>query len=136
MTLTDTGPLVGLIDGTDQHHATCTAALADLPSEPLLTTWPCLAEAMYMLGRRGGYRYQAALWDMYFDGRLILHQSAPEETARMAALMEQYRDLPMDLADASLVAAAETLGLRRAFTVDRQFYVYRLGDGAALEVAP
>ena len=73
---------------------------------------------------------------MYFDGKLVLHQSTPEETARMAALMEQYRDLPMDLADASLVAAAERLGLRQVFTVDRQFYVYRLEDGSALEVAP
>ena len=136
MTLTDTGPLVGLIDGTDQYHATCTAELANLPAEPLLTTWPCLAEAMYMLGRRGGYRYQAALWDMYFDGRLILHEPTAAETARMAALMERYWDTPMDLGDASLVAAAETLGLRLVFTIDRQFYVYRLGDGAALEVVP
>ena len=136
MTLTDTGPLVGLIDGTDQYHATCTAALADLPAEPLLTTWPCLAEAMYMLGRRGGYRYQGALWDTYFDGRLILHEPTPAETARVAALMEQYRDTPMDLGDASLVAAAERLGLRRVFTIDRQFYVYRLDDGTALEVVP
>ena len=136
MTLTDTGPLVGLIDGTDQYHATCTAALADLPAEPLLTTWPCLAEAMYMLGQRGGYRYQAVLWNMYHDGLLVLHELTPAETARMAALMEQYRDLPMDLADASLVAVAESLGLRRVFTIDRQFYVYRLGDGSALDVVP
>lgn len=54
----------------------------------------------------------------------------------MAALMEQYRDLPMDLADASLVAAAERLARRQVFTLDRQFYVYRLADGAALEVVP
>ena len=136
MTLTDTGPLVGLIDSADQYHAACTATLATLPVEPLLTTWPCLAEAMYMLSRRGGYRYQATLWDMYFDVRLVLHELTTEETARMAALMEQYRDLPMDLADASLVAAAESLGLRQVFTVDRQFYVYRMRDGGALTVVP
>ena len=136
MTLTDTGPLVGLIDGTDQYHATCTAALADLPDEPLLTTWPCLTEAMYMLGRRGGFRYQATLWNMYLGGRLILHQPSSEETARMAALMEQYSDAPMDLADASLVATAETLALDRVFTIDRQFYIYRLENGDALEVVP
>ena len=136
MTLTDTGPLVGLVDADDQHHVICVAGLAELPAEPLLTTWPCLAEAMYMLGRRGGYRYQAALWDMYRDGRLILHQLSSVETARMAALMEQYRDMPMDLADASLVAASETLGTRMVFTIDRQFYVYRLENGAALDVVP
>ena len=136
MTLTDTGPLVGLIDGTDQYHDICAIAFSELPAEPLLTTWPCFAEAMHLLGQRGGYRFQAALWRMYFRQELVLHESTPEETARMAALMEQYRDLPMDLADASLVAAAERLGLRRMFTVDRQFYVYRLEDGGALTVVP
>ena len=133
MTLTDTGPLVGLINVADQHHTRCVAAL---PVEPLLTTWPCFSEAMHLLWRDGGYRYQAALWNMYFDGRLVLHEITSAETSRMAALMEQYRDLPMDLADASLVAVAESLGLRQVFTVDRQFYVYRLEDGGALTVVP
>ena len=54
----------------------------------------------------------------------------------MEILLEQYRDTPMDLADASLVVAAETLGGRRVFTLDRHFYAYRLADGAALEVVP
>jgi hypothetical protein len=54
----------------------------------------------------------------------------------METLMEQYLDTPMDLADASLVVAAETLGLRRVFTLDRHFYAYRLADGSALEVVP
>ena len=134
--LTDAGPLVAFIDGDDQHHELCIAALAILPVEPLLTTWACFAEMMHVLWRRGRYRYQASLWDMYREGRLALHQSTPAETVRMAALMEQYRDTPMDLGDASIIAAAEALGLRRVFTFDRQFYVYRLGDGGALEVLP
>jgi hypothetical protein len=41
---------------------------------------------------------------------------------------------PMDLADASLVVAAESLTLRRVFTLDRDFYIYRLADGTALQV--
>ena len=136
MMLIDTGPLVGLIDDDDQHHALCAATLVTLPSEPLLTTWPCFTEAMYLLEQAGGYRYQARLWDMYFEGKVILHQPTPAETARMATLMERYSDMPMDLADASLVATAESLALRQVFTVDRQFYVYRLEDGGALEVVP
>jgi predicted nucleic acid-binding protein len=42
----------------------------------------------------------------------------------------------MDLADASLVAVAETRLFRRVFTIDSDFYVYRLADGSALEVVP
>jgi hypothetical protein len=50
--------------------------------------------------------------------------------------MQQYSDTPMDLADASLVAAAERLGMRRIFTVDHHFRIYRLRGGAALEMVP
>jgi hypothetical protein len=52
MILCDTGPLVALIDQDDSFHTSCVAAL--LPAEPLLTTWPCLVEAMYLLWRAGG----------------------------------------------------------------------------------
>ena len=136
MMLTDTGPLVALINVADQHHARCAAALSALPAEPLLTTWPCFTEAMHLLWRDGGHRYQTALWDMYRNGRLLLHGLTAIEISRMAQLMQQYRDTPMALADASLVAVAESLGLRQVFTVDQQFYMYRLVDGAVLAVVP
>jgi predicted nucleic acid-binding protein len=42
----------------------------------------------------------------------------------------------MDLADAAIVAAAETLSPRRVFTLDRHFYAYRMSDGQAFEVVP
>lgn len=54
----------------------------------------------------------------------------------MDALMAKYADQPMDLADASLVATAERLGLRRLFTLDSDFYVYRLADGSTLDLIP
>lgn len=136
MTLTDTGPLVALLDADDASHAVCMAAATQLPSGPLLTTWVCFTEAMYLLGSVGGYRYQAALWSLRATGRLILHDLTVSEADRMAALMAQYRDTPMDLADASLVAVAESQDLRRVFTIDSDFYVYRLADGSALDVEP
>jgi uncharacterized protein len=50
--------------------------------------------------------------------------------------MDKYKDRPMDLADASLVAATERLGARRIFTLDSDFHIYRLVDGSALECIP
>jgi uncharacterized protein len=45
---------------------------------------------------------------------------------RMLALMVKYSDLPMDLADASLVVLAEELSDGRILTTDlRDFKVYR-----------
>lgn len=60
-----------------------------------------------------------ALWQYAEDGLLTIHRQAERESLRTRALMAAYRDTPMDLADASLVVAAETLGLRRVFTLDR-----------------
>ena len=57
-------------------------------------------------------------------------------TLRALEPMRLYRDRPMDLADASLVALAETAGYTRIFSIDSDFYVYRLADGSALEVVP
>ena len=69
-------------------------------------------------------------------GRLVLYESNQVEANRMATLMALYRDTPMDLADASLVTAAESLKLTGVFTLDHHFYAYRTLDGNALEVVP
>ncbi len=49
MTLTDTGPLVALINRRDPNHARCLAVTRLLPNESLVTSWPCFTEAMYLL---------------------------------------------------------------------------------------
>ena len=134
MILTDTGPLVALLNADDQHHARCVAVAGKLPPVPLLTTWVCFTEAMYLLGSIGGHRYQAALWNLRTEGRVVLHEITPPEADRMAELMSQYRDTPMSLADASLIALAETRSMRSVFTVDGDFYIYRLFDGSTLDI--
>jgi predicted nucleic acid-binding protein len=58
------------------------------------------------------------------------------ETARAADFMDKYQDRPMDLADATLVATAESLSLRDVFAIDQDFHMYRLGDGSVLRVIP
>jgi predicted nucleic acid-binding protein len=91
---------------------------------------------MYLLGRVGGFRYQAALWRFRITAPLTLHDLTAAEVERMAALMERYQNVPMDLADASLIAVAESRSLRRIFTIDSDFYIYRMANGSALEVIP
>lgn len=62
MTLVDAGPLIALIDkGQGEAHEKCVAA-QKLVVGSMLTTWPCLAEAMYLLGELGGWQGQEALW--------------------------------------------------------------------------
>ena len=132
--LTDTGPLVALLDKDDAQYARCLAALAKLPRGPLRTTWACFTEAMYLLHQAGSYRYQRRLWQWRRDGRLLLVEMSIAETDRMDTLMQQYQNIPMDLADASLVAVAESRNMRRLFTIDSDFYIYHLADGSMLDI--
>jgi predicted nucleic acid-binding protein len=136
VTLCDAGPLVALIDKADEHHERCASALRQLPEVSFVTTWPCFAEAMYLLGSRGGFQPQDDLWDFVADGTVALDEPVPGEWERMREVMAKYQDLPMDLADASLVTAAERLGLNRVFTVERHFHAYRIQGRHAFEVVP
>ena len=136
MTLCDAGPLFALVDPRQAvPHAACKAALPGLPA-PLVTTWPSFAEAMYLAGRAGGWPMQRLLWLFIERGALTVHAPADAEVGRMLGLMEQYRDTPMDLADASLVAAAEALGTSRMFTLDGHFRLYRIAGAGVFEVVP
>jgi predicted nucleic acid-binding protein len=133
--LTDAGPLVALIDRRDAEHVRCVAAAEHLIG-PMLTTWPAFTEAMYLLGAGAGWRGQEPLWRMVRGGQLVLAEATPSMLGRMPALMERYRDLPMDLADASLVALAEEQRQRRVFTLDADFRIYRLPSGQPFELVP
>ena len=136
MILCDTGPLVALIDRDDQHHHRCVSTLTNLPPEPLLLTWPCMTEAMYLLERAGGAEAQDELWGFLDDGLVVPHIPEVKEWERVRDLMKKYQDVPMDFADASLVVAAERLGLRRIFTIDSHFHIYRINGKDTFEVAP
>ena len=134
-TLIDAGPLVAVLNRSERTHGTCVRTLAQV-SMPLVTTWPCVTEAMYLLGREAGRSGQALLWSIIEHGQLEVHPSTAAEARRMRVLMEKYQDAPMDLADASLVAAAETRELRRVFTFDNHFRVYRAHNREPFEVVP
>ena len=124
MILVDAGPLVALLDADDQYHKKCVAALKVL-QEPLVTVWPPVTEAMYLLGDLP--KAQEALWEMLARGVLQLLPLDHTDVPRMRELMSKYADRPMDFADAALVRVAEREGIRKIFTVDRKdFGVYRL----------
>jgi len=135
MTLVDAGPLVALIDRGEPEHKRCVDVLAEL-SGPLITTWPAFTEAICLLGGAGGWSAQAALWKLVDRGDLQLADLDVSMRQRSRDLMAKYDDVPMDLADASLVALAESLKLNRVFTLDSDFHIYRMKTRRAFEVLP
>lgn len=126
----DTGPLVALFDPKDAKHRHCRRILASL-KEPLYTTIPVLTETFHMLspGSLGSTR----LVDFIEDGGLCTWFLDQSTTERAFLYMQKYADQAMDLADASLVVAAETTRSRKVFTLDRRdFLVYRVRQGHRL----
>jgi predicted nucleic acid-binding protein len=132
--LIDTGPLVALIDRGEDRHADCVAALREV-QPPLITTWPVVTEAMRLL-RRGGWPAQRMLWELLATDDFELATLDADEVARARALMEKYRELPMALADATLVAMGERRRLRTVLTLDGHFVVYRTATRTGFEVLP
>ena len=124
MILVDAGPLVALVDASDQHHSRCVDALKSF-REPMATVWPPLTEAMYLLADLP--KAQEELWVMLERGALRLLTLDTGDAPRIRELMRKYSNRPMDLADAALLRVAEREGIRKIFTVDRHdFSVYRL----------
>jgi len=136
MMLTDAGALIAIIDRADSRHTAAISVLRSLQEMPLATTWPCLTEAMHILGDVGGYDYQVPLWTLRNSDRLLVIDFSAREIDRMIQLMAKYRDRPMDMADASLVSVAEARTFRQIFTFDSDFRIYRLADGSVLDIVP
>lgn len=127
MILVDTGPLVALFDPGDASHQQCVRILREL-REPIRTTTPVLTEAFHILGPAsiGSDR----LRDFVEQNGLSVWFLDRDSLRRTFELMEMYADHQMDLADASIVAAAEALQTRKVFTLDRkEFATYRIRRG-------
>lgn len=134
MILIDAGPLVAVLHRDDRNHVRCVAALRSL-REPVGTTWPVISEAMHLL--RFSWDAQDALWDLIATAALRFFPLDTTDVPRMRQLMQKYKDLPMDLADAALMRIAEREGIRRIFTIDRRdFALYRPAKIGRFQIIP
>jgi len=126
--LVDAGPLIAMLDRSDNNHRQVKRFLEKFRAR-VPTTWPVLAEACHFLPERTQISFLrwAAAGGL---GVVGLHETALSEIANWK---EKYRDLPMDLADASLLWVAEQTGIMDILTIDlRDFSAYRLANGKAL----
>ena len=120
--LVDTGVLVALIDPDTQEHQWAQDRSKRLP-QPFLTSEPVLTEAAFVLARDG---YDAdELFALAEAGVVRVGLRFEEERAALRELMARYREVPMSLADATLVRLAELNENSRVFTLDADFRIYR-----------
>lgn len=125
MIIADTGFWLALANSRDRHHQAATEAFRSL-GEGLTTTWPVMTETCHLLAARLGTDALVRFVQAGARGAFDLFALDASHLARCAELMMKYKDLPMDLADASLVVLAEELGSGRILSTDvRDFHTYR-----------
>jgi uncharacterized protein len=132
--LVDTGPLVAIMSRSDERHKTCVEALRNLPG-PLFSCWPVITEAAWLLrGRSGAVRQ---LLSSISEGFVELISIQTVEAAEIGDLMEKYKNIRPQLADASLVYLVERDGFDTIFTLDRRdFSVFNAGRKRPFRVIP
>jgi uncharacterized protein len=134
MIIVDTGFWLALADQRDRYHQQAKQALKRHDREPLITTWCVVTETCYLLLKRKGNDAQINFVKSLHNGVFNVFNLEEHHGDRIAELMEKYSDLPMDLADASLVILAEHLNSGRIFSVDqRDFNTYRWKQRAPFE---
>jgi len=131
--LCDAGVLLCLVDRTQPQHNAYRTTVMSL-AKPLITTWSCLTEAIYPDLHRGGWAMQKQLGQLLLDKLLVICEIQESDYSRLLALMEKYCDRLMDLADATLVLAAEKTRYRQILTLDSDFLFYRIGDRDTFDV--
>ncbi len=132
--LLDTGALVSLLDRSQTYHSEF-AKFFESWNGPVVSTEAVLTEATHLLAKvPGGPR---ACCDFFLEGGAVLVPSSPASIRRCRELIDVYRDLPMDFADATLVVLAEELDTPLVLTTDRRdFGVYRIRGRRKFKLRP
>ena len=132
--LLDTGPLVALLAETDDHHQRCVDTFATLVP-PLLTCWPVLTEAAWILRKQP--RPLEHIAAAYATGMFEILPLEGNALTEIASIMRRYEDAGLQLADAALAHLAERENIRTVFTLDRRDYsIIRLKRNRALRLIP
>jgi len=132
--LLDTGPLVALLAESDSRHRLCVETFAKLPA-PLLTCWPVLTEAAWLLRKQA--RPIDRLADAHAAGMFVLLPLDGDSLTAIASIMRRYEDADIQFADAALAHLAERENIRSVFTTDRRdFSIIRLKRNRTLKLLP
>jgi len=120
--LTDSGPLVALLDRSDEYHDWTREQFAHVPS-PVWTCEGAIVETAYLLHKAGVPAW--SVLELIERKVIAIHFDLESHLDRVLSLMKKYSDTPMDFVDACLVSLTEAKRDCRLITIDSDFHVYR-----------
>lgn len=124
------------VDADDAHHG-ASLELLETHAGPLLVPTLVITEVAYLVASRLGPRAEVRFLGDLANGAFNVEPVAAMDWLRIAELVARYRDLPLGTVDASVVAAAESLGLKDIATLDhRHFTVVRPNHVKAFTLLP
>lgn len=129
MAIADSGPLIALFDKSDKYHHKTKHSLEQYRRDVqgrLITTWPIITEVTYILKEHVHLEAQLDSLRWISLGGLEIFDLRRDHLSRIIDLQKKYSNLPMDFADATLLIAAESLGINKVFSLDKDFSIYRI----------
>ena len=117
--LIDAGPLIALFDKSDQFHQKALSFIKEFKGF-LWTTWPVITEVSHMLDFHVSVQINFLEWVR--RGGLQLVELKEADIKRLIEFCQKFQDVPMDLADASLMVVAEEKNLKEIASIDGDFY--------------
>ncbi len=134
--IVDTSVLYALVDAADAAHARARDAL-EREAEAIVVPQVTLPEVGYLIGSRLGSRAEADFARHLAASDWRLEPLTDADLGRTVELLDRYADARLGIVDASIVAIAERLGVRRIHTLDhRHFGSIRPAHLEAFELKP
>jgi len=129
--IVDAGPLIALFDKDDQYHTSVVNFLKQFTGN-LITTWPVITEVSHLLSFNINVQIDFLEWLRREAIKIVNLES--EHLNRIIQLSKKYSDVPMDLADSSLIVIAELTGINDILSIDNDYYIYRTKTKKALNI--
>jgi uncharacterized protein len=120
--LTDSGPIIALLDRSDQHHEWAADQFSHL-TNALVTCEGAITEATHLLHDAGVKPW--GVLELLNREIITVRFDLNSSHNRVLSLMKKYADTPMDFVDACLVAMAEEKRDCKLLTLDSDFRIYR-----------
>ena len=127
--IVDAGPLIALFDKDDKYHNSVIKFLKTFDGQ-LITSWPVITEVTHLLSFNVNVQIDFLEWLKREAVTIVNLENIHLE--RIIQLSKKYSDVPMDLADSSLIVIAELTNITDIITIDSDYYIYKTKNKKSL----
>ena len=122
ITLVDSGPLIALFDRGDKYHQDVLAFFKAYNGE-FITTWAVVTEVTHMLDFNLNVQLDFLKWLEL--GAIEIYEIKQSDLVEIVPMMTKYTNVPMDLADSTLMFVAQKENIKDIISIDSDFDIYR-----------